>query len=98
LDWFLGWNDCSDLIDLMAGEPDELEEASLRPWLEAFNTARLAIKRAGWEGDGRWKFSAVPGDSDDVNTKWVFLVKQDNNGTTWIASPYPLPWLEDLRV
>ncbi len=51
-------------------------------------------KFKGWEGiiqDGIWVF-AIP---DDVETKVGFVWKQDNNGTTFVISPIPLPHLRE---
>lgn len=50
-------------------------------------------KRLGWEGDIRG------GDTPDIaglpaDGKFMLGWKQDNNGTTFIASPFRLPWLE----
>ena len=56
---------------------------------------KLALK-VGWEGDirGEVMVSALPpldtGSDDDVMVAW----KQDNNGQTFIVSPFRLPWLE----
>ena len=49
-----------------------------------------------WEGDGEWSLSSIP----DVERAimWVMcLIKQHNNGTTFIASMVELPWLEEWR-
>jgi hypothetical protein len=54
------------------------------------------VKLTTWEGDGRWWLSALP----DVESRmmWVmFLVKQQSNGTTFIASMVELPWLSQWR-
>ena len=52
-----------------------------------------------WEGDivenGLLVF-ALPCDS--CETKVGFIWKQENNGSTFVASPFPLPWLEGCAV
>lgn len=49
------------------------------------------FKSIGWEGDGNLLVSQVP--SDDVDPHTFFVVKQSNNGSTFLASPIALPWL-----
>jgi len=103
IDWFFGWQDCTDLVtSLAASDAAGGIDAEAARWFEAFQEARAAIKRAGYDGEpramgrpghGPWRCSAIPGDPDDLDTRWLFLVKQDNNGTTFVASPFPLPWL-----
>ena len=58
-----------------------------------------ALGKLGWDSrndrwrDGRWRVSSLP-DPDTCGQLAVFATKQDNNGTTYICSPYPLPWIE----
>jgi hypothetical protein len=56
--------------------------------------ATEAFRTIGWEGDYREPpvFFAVP--SCEVEMHLGVAVKQDNNGSTFIASPFPMPWLE----
>lgn len=60
----------------------------------AFSMARTA----GWEGDIRQGpyFSALPPASHDNHCYAAIMMafKQDNNGQTFIATPYALPWIE----
>tara|TARA_Y100001938_G_scaffold139920_1_gene207426 strand:- start:518 stop:874 length:357 start_codon:yes stop_codon:yes gene_type:complete len=56
------------------------------------------FREAGWEGDyseGPF-FFAVP--RVEVEMAWGVIVKQNNNGTTFVASPYPFPWLEQFAA
>ena len=56
--------------------------------------AQENFKKIGWEGDlrdGPYYFS-VPGDSQMAIG---YVIKQDNNGSTFVASPVPLPSLDD---
>jgi hypothetical protein len=58
-----------------------------------------AIGELGWNGghdrwhDGRWRVAPLP-EPDICGQLAVFATKIDNNGTTFICSPHPLPWLE----
>lgn len=52
-----------------------------------------------WEGDflaGPYVF-LLP-DPDSVTMQPGFIWKQRNNGTTFIVSPFDLPWLNEYRV
>jgi hypothetical protein len=59
--------------------------------------AEVAFKTIGWEGDVREGpfYFALPGDN---NLLIGYIVKQDNNGDCFIASPVPLPHLEGLAL
>lgn len=53
------------------------------------------FKKAGWEGDisGQDLYvTELP--NGNFEMKIMVGLKQDNNGMTFIASPYPLPWME----
>jgi hypothetical protein len=54
------------------------------------------LKRAGWEGDGEirlmWLPPFVGAGIDDTWGVGIWFVKQSNNGTSWLASPVPLPF------
>jgi hypothetical protein len=58
----------------------------------AWKTAQDLATNAGWEGDFR----------NDPVVFWIpvegsfdygFVIKQDNNGTTYVVSPVRMPWL-----
>jgi len=56
--------------------------------------------RCGWEGDGEWRMAGLPR-ADVAAPTYMLAVKQQNNGTTFVVSPYELPWLAhhlELRV
>ena len=57
--------------------------------------AEEAFKTIGWEGDAREGpfYFALPGDN---NLLIGYIVKQDNNGECFVASPVPLTHLEGL--
>ena len=56
----------------------------------------LIEKYTSWEGDGRWYVSGMP-TSEYSNSLLMFAVKQSNNGSTFICTPFPLPWLDTLE-
>lgn len=61
--------------------------------------AMAAARTVGWEGDIRDGpyFSALPPKAFDnyCFVAVMMALKQDNNGQTFIVSPYELPWLAD---
>jgi len=68
-----------------------LETAKWLTDLEA--EAEIGFKSIGWEGDNQdgSRFFALPQpDSFAVG----IVIKQSNNGTTFVASPHPLPWIK----
>ena len=56
-----------------------------------------AFKTKGWEGDfrGHSKVFWLPYDVDFI---YGFVWKQDNNGSTFVASPHELIWLKEYEV
>jgi hypothetical protein len=54
--------------------------------------AKEAFRSMGWEGDVREGpfYFALPGHNEMLIG---YIIKQDNNGDTYIASPVPLPYL-----
>jgi hypothetical protein len=53
----------------------------------------------GWEGDfSNGPFiSAIPADDGENIPDLLFAWKQSNNGTTFIVSPYALPWMSNAK-
>lgn len=64
----------------------------------AMRAAFMVAKSTSWEGDfreGPFAFGLPTGDCDAaLAVAW----KQDNNGTTFVASPFPLPWLDPVST
>lgn len=68
---------------------------SLDHFFAAWESAQDAAREEGWEGDFRGDPTVfwIPSDTEfDVG----FVIKQDNNGTTYVVSPVELPHLDDL--
>jgi hypothetical protein len=57
--------------------------------------AEAAFKTINWEGDVREGpyFFALPGGTD---LSIGYIIKQENNGNCFVASPEPLPFLDTL--
>jgi len=66
----------------------------LRRVTELEKRAHEGFKKLGWEGDIREGpyFFCLPG---ETQLALGYMLKQDNNGTTFVASPHPLPWVAD---
>ena len=67
-------------------------------WAQAWTSARAGARELHWEGDirpGEGPFvTMLPSAEPGVTTPFIIAWKQDNNGMTFIASPFRLPWLE----
>jgi hypothetical protein len=98
IDFWLGALSRKELLEAMArDEFSNWDSASsfCRELATLQSRAEAAFKRIGWEGDtreGPYYFS-VPGDN---KMEIGCIIKQDNNGDCFVASPVPLPHLEGL--
>lgn len=105
VDYFSGCIAFSKHVESILAENDQFCEVgdALQSRFKALAEIYSAVSEAmegfdrdnsGWEGDVRddelYVF-ALP--SDSCETKIGFIWKQENNGSTFVASPYPLPWL-----
>jgi hypothetical protein len=64
---------------------------------EDFRDKAFALaKEVGWEGDIREGpfIAGIPTHETADDGHFIIAWKQDNNGDTFVASPYRLPWLE----
>lgn len=82
-------------LHLAARHNDNFETPELEGFEKAWKEAQIAAKGAGWEGDFRHDpvVFFVPEEND---FGWGFVIKQDNNGDTFVMSPHLLPHLTDL--
>lgn len=88
IDYWEGWNSPNELASSMYREASAWGPDDVRDRLFA---AEDAARAAGWEGDGKAHFSMLP--IDDVSCEIVVAIKQANNGTTFIVTPFEMPWL-----
>lgn len=69
----------------------------LPDFFQRFETAKQLASGQGWEGDyqggAKPRVFFLPSEND---FEYGFAWKQSNNGTTFVVSPYPLPWLDRL--
>lgn len=86
----LAREDARDAKDNMAHR--SAPEASL--FIESFQTAMALARKSGWEGDflGEPHVLWLPA-GDGGTFDYAFVWKQENNGTTYVVTPYQLPWL-----
>lgn len=96
IDFWAGWHRPSDIFRVSDGRDDDGQYHSPTDWGPMWEKAQSLGTEAGWEGDIReGPYVTVIPDGDGGGTCPVIIAwKQDNNGTTFIASPYPLTWIE----
>ena len=102
IDW--GWERlktvAETLSDIAADYNDEFDETGdvnkeeVEKFIFSWLHAKQAAKEVGWEGDFREppRVFWLPGDN---HFEYGFAFKQDNNGTTFVVSPQPLPGIEE---
>jgi hypothetical protein len=90
LDLWSGWQKSEDVFKLRVFDDGTAHDASRC----GAKFKDLAVK-VGWEGDIReGPFVAVLPDEGGVLSPVIIAWKQDNNGTTFVASRYLLPWYD----
>lgn len=89
-----GANDA--VLDLQ--EVPEYEPRMLPNLLKNFAMAKDMAGEVGWEGDFKTyaapRVFFLPGEGE---FEYGFVWKQENNGTTFVVTPHPLPWLDKWR-
>jgi hypothetical protein len=78
-----------------AARGQTMDGPSADEFLRSWESAKEAARASGWEGDFR-QDPVVFWLPDDTDFKWGFVLKQDNNGTTYVVSPRELPSVEAL--
>lgn len=102
IDYFAGTISLDVFKEQIKKEVDKFQspETIFNAALENLESAKIFMRtNANWEGDiitGPFVF-AVPS-PDKYEMEVGFVWKQSNNGTTFIASPFGLSWLEEYRV
>lgn len=91
IDDFHLWMDPTDIFNKTGA--DDLR--SFDEFEEVFDTAKVSAKLIGWDGDIREGpfVSVLPPGGCGEQSLFIIAWKQDNNGTSFVASPYALPWL-----
>ena len=100
IDSWYGWKPLTEVLETARScdSGSWLDHAEL---LDFWNSAQKLARARGWEGDIRGGFGDLDGGpwfaplpiNDSGNTAFVLSWKQDNDGTTFVASSIPLPWL-----
>jgi hypothetical protein len=86
------------LPDPNGTEDEKIYWDTRSPLKDFANVCRLAGKKSHWEGDfkeGPYLWWLPDGDNEFV---YAFAWKQHNNGTTYVASPVKLSWLDAYEV
>lgn len=95
VDWWYGWSQLDEALPQDNGDPKSHERirAELKRIREhAFSEFR---KRTLWEGDivTGPVFAGLPPADGNPDCDVMVAIKQRNNGTVFVWSPYELPWL-----
>ena len=77
-------------------DTDDLNTKGIQTFLNKWQSAKETAEECGWEGDfnGSPRVFCLPLEGFDYG----FVFKQSNNGTTFVISPQPLPWLDSLKL
>ncbi len=93
IDTWAGWTPLRQLL-----QPQPLEgwwrsaDEVMHRWVVAQGLALWVH----WQGDIRGDTGpyVCPLPNDDCDSDYLIAWKQSNNGATFVASPFPLPWLD----
>jgi hypothetical protein len=81
-----------------AVDPGHLWEVDLNDFVVAYYQSVRAVESTGWwEGDMRHEAVVVPL-VREVEGEYGFMWKQDNNGTTFVVTPEPIPQYDKFAV
>ena len=92
------WDHWTPMLTFLAGPyEDNNPDSDPNEVVSRFQLATRLATRIGWEGDFRNGpfISAIPAEHGNGYSEFLIAWKQDNNGTTFVASPFPLFWLKD---
>ena len=95
IDFWAGWRKPSELFGVSDHNHDDGQFHDPAEWPNLWKQAQKLATEAGWEGDIReGPYVTVVPDGESGGLSPVIIAwKQDNNGTTFVASPFPLPWV-----
>ncbi len=93
-----GWDSCPTVEDYYATLAKDVfrgyaRQENLNEFRDNFKTAKAMASDIGWEGDFRGEAHVFMMPDEDQFT-YGFAWKQDNNGTTFVISPQPMPHLQ----
>ncbi len=98
IDFWDGWqNEPEFLASLFKGyDLVEDAESAVSRYVKTLRKAKEVATHIGWEGDIREGpfIAGLPTSSTGYDNQYMIAWKQDNNGDTFVFSPYRLPWLE----
>lgn len=92
--------DCPDIMMSAAYFLKHLEDRYIYPVskeevIKEMEEVEELFTSVGWEGDGELKIMWMPpflqGGTEDNFGDFVYFIKQENNGSTFVCSHYPLP-------
>jgi hypothetical protein len=101
VDYWTGW--------VRLNEYEEQEDYSVRVSTSVSRRALERVRdhaiaqireRSIWEGDivqGPF-FAGLPPRDGNSDSEQMVAIKQQNNGMTFVWSPYPLPWLQEPKL
>jgi len=97
IDFWIGWHKPEDIVSWSEGEAWSSGKIARWDYFPMLLMAqRIALEHLGWEGDirkGEGPFISLIPSKDSCTGEIIIAWKQDNNGQTFVASPYALPWL-----
>ena len=103
IDNWYGWKPLTEVLnDASAHSDDRSFWLNHKELLDFWNAAQKFARAQGWEGNIRSGFGDSDGGpwfaplpiNDSGSTAFVISWKQENDGTTFVASSMPLPWLQ----
>lgn len=96
-DWFFPFKTLKQVLQEAIEEYDNTEDyCSISSILEEVDRAKKDFgKHTNWEGDADIYISGLPSGDGDSCPLILIMMKQSNNGSTFLSSPVPLPHLEE---
>ena len=101
IDWWYGWTPLEQVLEKAMSRPGfpdfPLRAADIHERLQQarrfcpFKDSELR------QGEGGPWFCPLPLD-DPGNYEFLLAWKLDNNGTTYVVSPFQLPWLDQCQI
>ncbi|MFT3756458.1 MAG: hypothetical protein QM769_11040 [Pseudoxanthomonas sp.] len=101
-----GWGHLESVKETLAAIADEIDEFSapdnfnameVSDFLCAWKAVKEEVGKRGWDGEFRLEPRVfwLPSEGE---LAYGFVFKQENDGTTFVVSPYSLPWLDEQVI